>query len=219
MIDENTTVLALQNGLGNVEKISDVVNDNQIMFGVCEVGSDLEGPGHIKCHLVDGVIKIKPLNGIVDQKVESIVDAFAKSGINAILSMNVEEDIWAKLAVNGCANAVCSLTRLTAGNFAEQNESFSLMEDILREIVAVASAKNISLDYEKIIGFLRIQIPKAGSHYPSMAQDVMKKRLTEIESINGAVVREGKKLNVPVPVNETIVKLMTIIQNTYESQF
>ncbi|WP_169712878.1 ketopantoate reductase family protein [Psychrilyobacter atlanticus] len=219
MIDEDTTVLALQNGLGNVEIISEVVDNNQIMFGICEVGSDLKGPGHIKCHLLDGVIKIKPLNGTVDHKVENIVNTFAKSGVNAILSMDVEEDIWGKLAINGCFNAACALTRLKAGDFIGHNEGMALVEDILREIVAVARAKKISLDYDKIMGFIKIQLPKVGAHYPSMAQDAMNKRLTEIESINGAVAKEGKKFNVPVPVNETIVKLMSIIQNSYELQF
>ena len=133
--------------------------------------------------------------------------------------MDIEQAIWEKLGLNACFNATCALTRLNAGAFAGHKSSNDLIDNILKEIIAVAAAKGLVLDYDGLSTALKKASEMGGDHYPSLAQDVMHKRPTEIESLNGGIVAEGLKHNVPTPVNATIASLISIIEDTYEQQF
>ncbi|BCV23478.1 ketopantoate reductase family protein [Gelria sp. Kuro-4] len=220
MIQPDTRVLTLQNGLGNAEKIADVVGEDKVLFGVIDFASVLLGPGRISSELAKRTIHFKPLNNIVDDKVKQVEQVFRNARINAEISLEVERDIWRKLVINCNLNALCTVCRIRTGTLLDQGEiTQSLFKDITKEIVTVAGAKGINLDFEECMDFLNDLSSKVRGHYPSMTQDLMKKRKTEIEFINGAVVREGKKHGVATPVNETLYHLITILHNTYSDQF
>jgi len=220
MIEPDTRVLTLQNGLGNAEKIADVVGEDKVLFGVIDFASVLLGPGRISSELAKRTIHFKPLNNIVDDKVKQVEQVFRNARINAEISLEVERDIWRKLVINCNLNALCTVCRIRTGTLLDQGEiTQSLFKDITKEIVTVAGAKGINLDFEECMDFLNDLSSKVRGHYPSMTQDLMKKRKTEIEFINGSVVREGKKHGVATPVNETLCRLITILHNTYSDQF
>ncbi|MEH6451785.1 MAG: 2-dehydropantoate 2-reductase [Psychromonas sp.] len=219
MVDENTLLLALQNGIGHAETLSAVYPAAQIMFGFCEYGADLLGPGQVSPHLGKAIIAFQPASGVFTEAHQRIVQALSDAGFTANLSLDVEKETWEKLVMNGCFNASCALTRLKAGHFYEQQEAKALVADMLDEIIAVAAAKEIMLDAKMLTEKLSFVVQVAGDHHPSLAQDVMNKRMTEILSINGAIVHEGDRLNVPVPVNRTITRLVSILHATYEKQF
>ena len=220
MIAENTRVLTLQNGLGNPEKIAAVIGEEKVLFGVIDFASVLQGPGRISAELAKKTIHFKPLNNVIDDRVKQVEQVLQKAGINTDVDLEVERDIWRKLVINSNVNALASICRVRTGTLLDQGEvTQSLFRDITSEIVNVANAIWIDLELEECLQFLNDLLNSVRGHYPSMTQDIMKKRLTEIDFINGGVVKEGKKVGVPTPVNETLYRLITIIHNTYDKQF
>lgn len=215
MIGKDTVVLTLQNGLGNVEKIAEVVDISQVAFGVIEFSSILESPGIIRYELANGEIYTNTANGEKNAKFEQIIDIMSKSGLNATVSEHAEKRVWDKLVINANYNVLCATTGLKIGTLMGQEAGVQLMEGITKELVEVANKKNIALNYEECMDHLLVLGKKVSNHYPSMAQHVARKALTEIDFINGAVVREGKKVNIPTPVNETLVKILKVVENTY----
>lgn len=215
MIGKDTVVLTLQNGLGNVEKIAEVVDVSQVAFGVIEFSSILESPGIIRYELANGEIYTNTANGEKNAKFEQIIDIMSKSGLNATVSEHAEKRVWDKLVINANYNVLCAITGLKIGALMGQEAGVQLMEGITKELVEVANKKNIALNYEECMDHLLVLGKQVSNHYPSMAQHVARKALTEIDFINGAVVREGKKVNIPTPVNETLVKILKVVENTY----
>jgi len=216
MIGEDTIVLTLQNGIGNADKIAEVVDVSNIAFGVIEFSSVMIGPGAIRYELADGVIFAKTADGKDNQKFKNLVEQMSESALNVYISDDVDFRVWDKLIINANYNSLCAITGLTMGELMDQQQGMELMEDVTKELVAVANAKGIGLEFEAGMEHIKDLGAKVRNHYPSLTQDVARKVPTEIDFINGAIVREGKKNNIPTPVNETIVKLIKVIENTYE---
>lgn len=216
MIGEETVVLTLQNGIGNADKIAEIIDASQVSFGVIEFSSVLIGPGAIRYELADGQIFAKTLTGKENEKLEELMNRMNTSGLRASISEDVDFRVWDKLIINANYNTLCSITGLTMGELMAQECGMKLMKNITRELVDVANKKGIGLEFESGMEHIKDLGVKVSNHYPSMAQDVARKVPTEIDFINGAIVREGKKVNVPTPVNETIVNLIKVIENTYD---
>lgn len=217
MIDKNTMVITLQNGLGNSEKISSVVDKTQVAYGVMEFSAVMKGPGVITYELAKGNVFMGLEDEKEKNKLKDISLVFQKAGINAVVSDDAEERVWKKLVINSGFNPICAITALSIGSLMKEQEYIKLLEQVTSEVVTVANKKGIKLNYDDEIENLKSLGEMVKEHYPSMAQDVAHKKLTEIDFINGAVVREGNKLGVETPVNTTLVRLVKIIENTYEN--
>jgi len=219
MIGEDTYVLTLQNGIGNVEIINQVVDEKKILFGMTTLSSDLQGPGHIERTFHGrGLTQMKPLTSESNPQIEKVVESFNQSGIYTELSFEVEKKIWEKLIVNCCLNTVTAITRLHCGHVVEQDSAKFLLEGVTKELVEVANAKNIPLEYDYALKHLTEVAWEAYNHYPSMVFDLKFKRKTEIDLIAGSIVREGQKHDIPTPVNATLMSLIKIIENNYDNQ-
>lgn len=219
MIGEGTYVLTLQNGIGNVDIINQVVDEKKILFGMTTLSSDLQGPGHIECTFHGrGLTQMKPLTSVSNPQIEKIVETFNQSGIYTELSFEVERKIWEKLIVNCCLNCVTAITRLHCGHVVEQESAKFLLEAVTKELVDVANAKGIPLEYDYALKHLTDVAWEAYNHYPSMVFDLKFKRKTEIDLISGSIIKEGQKHNIPTPVNATLLSLIKIIENNYDNQ-
>jgi 2-dehydropantoate 2-reductase len=215
LIGVDTIVVGLQNGLGNVETIGATVPENQIVYGLCEVGADLVGPGHIAPHIADGVIRLKPMGREAEPRLAELIALLDEGGIHAEIDEDIDSAIWKKLALNASFNASCALTGTNAGEFGSHPMGRALIHAIVAEVVAVAEATGLRLDYEGLVSKALSASEQVGDHYPSMAQDFKSRRPTEIDAINGAVVREGARRGVPTPVNETITRLVKVSQDRF----
>jgi len=100
----------------------------------------------------------------------------------------------------------------------EQDSAKFLLEGVTKELVEVANAKNIPLEYDYALKHLTEVAWEAYNHYPSMVFDLKFKRKTEIDLIAGSIVREGQKHDIPTPVNATLMSLIKIIENNYDNQ-
>ena len=135
-------------------------------------------------------------------------------------SDNINDFIWGKAVNNIAINSACAIARLNIGSFLSEPKGWFITEQCIREVIAVANAKGIKLNFDTVTESIQKNtIPKFGSHYPSTAQDVMNKKTTEIETLNGAIVKYGKQLGIPTPYNECVAAFIQVIQNHYSDMF
>jgi 2-dehydropantoate 2-reductase len=212
----DAVVVTLQNGVGNLEILEHVFGKERILGGVTSEGATLLGPGKIR-HAGQGETIIGP-GGDPNGPAENLVSAFGQAGFKTKSVDNVRDLIWGKLIINVGINALTAITRLKNGRLPEVPGTRLVLKEAVKEAVAVAAAKNIQLPYPDPLGRV-IQVCEAtAGNMASMLQDVLKEKETEVDAINGAIVREGEALGVPTPVNLTLTSLVHAIQGTYKER-
>lgn len=216
MISDNTVVMTLQNGLGNTDRIVEFVKEENVGFGVIDFSSVLLGPGHISYHLGDARIACNTHTGNKNPRFNQLIEIMNNAGLDAYISEDANYGIWNKLIINANYNVLCGITGIKMGELTDLEYSWTLMEGITKELVEVANKKGINLNYDEAIEHIKDLGVKLPLHYPSLAQDVARRVPTEIDSLNGAIVKEGKKVGVATPYNKVVYNLLKIIENTYE---
>ncbi|MFC1825289.1 ketopantoate reductase family protein [Thermodesulfobacteriota bacterium] len=211
-----TMVVTLQNGVGNLEMMEEVFGGKRVLGGVTAEGATLLGPGRIR-HAGQGDTIIGP-GGAADSPAEKIVAAFQRADFNARSAENVHELIWGKLIINVGINALTAITRLKNGRLGEMDSTRKIMAKAVNEAVTVAKEKGIHLPYPEPLDRVLEVCRATSGNIASMLQDVLKERLTEVDFINGAIVREGKARGIPTPVNSTLTYLVKAIQESYQER-
>ncbi len=213
-IGPDTLVLTLQNGLGNIEAITAHVDSRQVLAGVTSNGCTLLGPGRIR-HAGVGTTHIGPVTGVMTPAVAGVVDLFNGAGLTTEASPNAVGMLWTKLVTNVGINALTAITGLLNGQLLEHSELLEIMDGAIAEVERVAVARGIRLEVEDPKGHVRQVCRATAANRSSMLQDVSNKRRTEIDAINGAVVREATDLNINVPYNRILTNLVKVIEKTY----
>ena len=216
MIGPHTTIITLQNGLGNVENITSAYPANRVVFGLTTLTCEMLGPGKIEASYSNrGETYLWPADRRPNEAVAPFCTHLNAGGINAALAPDIELRIWKKLIVNCCLNTMCAITGLTVGKLIEQPSCWPLLDGVADEISAVAIAKRIPLEREIARDFLRHVAEEARAHYPSMLIDVRRRRQTEVDCLNGAVLREAGRLGIPAPYNQALYSTIRVIESTY----
>lgn len=210
---ENTVFLTLQNGLGNEEAICKQVDRRKVILGVTGQGATLLGPGHIR-HAGWGKTYVGELDEKITDRVTQIAQVFRKAGIETEVSSHIHDLVWEKLLVNVGINALAALTGLKNGQLLDYPETVRLMEALVSEAVEVTRRKEIQID-ENPMNRVKVVIEATRENRCSMGQDLDYKRRTEIDAINGAVVREAKSLSISVPFNRAITDLVKVIEKRF----
>ncbi|MGG4774768.1 ketopantoate reductase family protein [Paenalcaligenes sp. Me52] len=215
-ITPNTVVVSLQNGLGNTDLMKQVLNPAQIVYGFSTLTSDLVEPGHIHvtCDLSLHTA-MWPLNHQPSPALQRLCELMNQAGLNTSISANVEHDIWMKLLVNASLNSLCGILQQTVGQVVNTPESRQLLDRIVFETADVAQAKGLAISREKALQHVLHVAEFTRDHIPSMAIDIRNRKPTEIEAINGAIVRQGQQLNVATPVTEFAANLVRSLQQHY----
>jgi 2-dehydropantoate 2-reductase len=215
IIGEDTWVLSVQNGAGNVEILTEVLgSDSHVLGGVfwCVV-TPLE-LNRLSWVVGTGGLKIGPATGVVTPEVEEIAGVLRTTGVDVAVSDNVQQVIWGKVLQN-VPLALGTALRLTNDEYAAYPHAKELIVKMAEECVAVTRAAGIALDQngDPIEGLVAViqKFHESGTKPKcSMLQDLEKGWRTEIDAINGSIVREGKRLGVPTPVNEVMVALVKV---------
>ena len=211
---EDTVFLTLQNGLGNEEAICKAVDPKKVMLGVTNHGATLLGPGLIR-HAGWGETHIGELNGRVTERANQIALIFQRAGIKTLVSPQIYDLVWEKLLINIGINALTALTGLKNGQLLDYSETVRLMKVLVSEAVKVAKGKGIQIKgdpFEKV----RTVAEVTKENRSSMGQDFDYKRRTEIDAINGAIVKEAENLGISVPHNQTITDLIKVIEKNFK---
>jgi 2-dehydropantoate 2-reductase len=216
IIRPDTAVMTLQNGVGNVEKLTEVLDTGVILGGVTSEGATLLDAGKIR-HAGKGETVIGSKTDTTG-RVGEIVSVLNTAGFEARSVGVIDDLIWGKLIINVGINALTAIARLKNGRLPEIVGTRRIMEAAVKEAVAVADAKNIRLPYPDPIDRVIEVCRKTSGNIASMLQDVLKERATEVDFINGAIVEAGASLDIPTPVNATLTALVKAIESTYHER-
>lgn len=203
----NTIAITLQNGVGNIESIGSLIGAENVMAGTTAHGATMLGPGKIR-HAGVGKTMIGELSGVRSKRINEIAEVFSAAGLEVEVSENVLGLVWDKLLVNVGINALTGITKLTNGEILAHPEIEGILEEAVKEGIAVANAKGIVLRFTDPVAHTKEVCKATAVNKSSMLQDVLNHKRTEIDMINGAIVREGKSTGLATPVNQVLCALI-----------
>jgi 2-dehydropantoate 2-reductase len=199
-------VLCLQNGVDNADRLRAVLPGHAVAAAVVYVATEMAGPGHLKHHgRGDLVIEPSALS-------ETVAQALIAAGVPTEVSSNVRGALWAKLILNSAYNAVSAIAQLPYGKTVQGVGIKDVMRDVVAECLAVAKAEGV-----EVAGDVHAAVDKlAGSmpnQYASTAQDLARGKPTEIDYLNGLIVKRGDALGVPVPANRVLWAMVKLLES------
>lgn len=202
VVGPDTVIVTLQNGLGNAQRVREAFPAQHVLYGLTTLTSDRVAPGTISPRsTAAGVTDVWTLDPSKLGPVEAFVALLNRGGIAARVTPDIDRSIWKKLAVNCAFNALCAVTDLSCGQLSDQPAIWPVLDGICDEVVALAAAEGVAIDRADARGFLRDVAAASRAHHPSMVQDVRAGRRTEIENLNGAVLRGSERHGLAAPFN------------------
>ena len=202
----------LQNGYGNEDVAREVLSKANIVRILTNNGAYIESPG-VVVHAGLGETFIGGVYGIDSQYyAKELADIINRSGLPARAVDNIEELIFMKLVVNAVINPLTAILNVKNKAIVEDKHLRELAGDIVREVVAVAKAKGIKLDHEKALNMVLEVAKKTGENISSMLQDIRRGKRTEIDFINGAIVKLAEKYKMNTPINKCLYMLVKAVE-------
>jgi len=206
-------MVSLQNGLGNLETIAEIIGRDKAIAGRVIFGAELIKPGRVKVTVyADKVVLGSLKDGVPLEKLKEIADLFNNSGIPSIETEEIQKFIWGKVLYNGALNALSCLLEVNYGTLLENPQTKTIMEDTIRETFKIIQKKGIAVDWKEAkeyIGELfKHLIPATYEHFSSMLQDKRNGKKTEIDALNGKVVAMAEEMEIDLPVNRVITSLV-----------
>ena len=207
LVDSSTVVASLQNGWGNGDVLAGVFPPEQIVVGVTYNSGTVLEIGRV-AHPGVGPTTIGSFTDGEGGGPERLAEALMDGGLEATVASPIRPEIWKKLILNAATLPTAALIGMNAGALTAQPEMKELVSETAREAVAVARALGYDIDEQERIDAIHGLLERAGPARGSMLQDFEAGRRTEIDVINGAVVRAAGDKDVPVPINRAFVALV-----------
>lgn len=198
--------LTLQNGMGNVEILADVLGNERVIPGLTFHSGDLTGPGKVT-HTNEGPTYLGELDGARSDRLLELNDLMGRANLKPQIESDIMTTIWSKFVHNCGINAVCAITDLRPGDIQDVPEVDAFQTRILEEVLALAAAKGVVLPEEDPIDVVK-EYCSTKFHRVSMVQHLKRGRLTEIDALNAYVARESGALGLTAPYNDSLAKLV-----------
>ncbi|HYD77175.1 2-dehydropantoate 2-reductase [Ramlibacter sp.] len=204
-LDRGALVLCLQNGVDNADRLRTVLPGHAVAAAVVYVATEMAGPGHLKHH-GRGELVIEPL-----ARSSGVAQALAQAGVPTEISDNVRGALWAKLILNCAYNAVSAIAQRPYGENVRSEGIPEVMRDVVAECLAVARAEGVQVpgDIDAAVHRIAETMP---TQFSSTAQDLARGKRSEIDFLNGLVVRRGEALGIPTPANRVLWALVKLIE-------
>ena len=200
IIDKKTILMSLQNGLNNIEKINRFVKKENIIIGITTNGA---------IFLDNGVIEHTGIGNTIiggyNQNIKDVINIFNKAGINTAINNNIIKEIWIKAIINSSINPLTAIFDCKNGYLLKNPILNNLVKKICIESTKVANSIDIKLNYKDMIKKTKQVIIGTADNYSSMLQSCKKNKRSEIDSINGNIVKIGNSNNIDVLLNESLV--------------
>jgi 2-dehydropantoate 2-reductase len=209
VIGAGTYLMTLQNGLGNDEAMARHIARERVIAGVSTLPSDLLGPGRVRSH-GEGGSKIYPAFGGDTAFAQRVANLLTAGMLPTVLEPNIHAAIWSKAIFNAAMNTLCALTLRTPGFLGAHEESQALIRTVVLEGVAAANASGVAIEAQPILDLTVVSMTDHADHEASMLQDVKAGRRTEVDAINGAIVRAARAGGVATPVTEMLWRLVKL---------
>ena len=213
LLSRSATLVSLQNGVDNAEKIRAAGID--AISAVVYVAASVPEPAHIK-HVGRGDLVVGPRNA----RTETFAALFERAGVACRISDNIDGELWTKLIWNCALNTISALGRAKYGQIAASEDARKVVDTAVNEVLAVAASARIELPGVEspqagMAGALGIATQMAGA-ISSTGQDLLRGKRTEIDSLNGYISRRGAELGVPTPVNHALYALVKLAEESNE---
>ena len=216
LFHDDSVAISFQNGLGNEEMIAEVIGAERVLGGVTAQGASIEGPGCIRSY-ADLPSQIGQMEGGVSERATAIARVFSEHGLETTPSRHIRHDIWKKLMVNVGVSAMSGITNRTIGAAIAIPWLRRMCYGAVAEAVPVAQADGVPMSHEESREVLDLVTGPGGTggNKSSLCVDILNRRPTEIDVINGAVVARGERYGIETPINATLVALVKGIESHY----
>jgi 2-dehydropantoate 2-reductase len=201
---KDSTIVTLQNGIGNADTIAEFIPRTRIVYGSTTIGATKLDERTVS---YGGGVEIT-IGGRDGGRVNRLRDLLEGLGLSVAVHPNPDEAVWRKAIINAGINPLGALLGVPNGRLVRDVHAASLMESLVSEAVSVSHALGIELDPAEMISAAKNVCEKTAANLCSMLQDLKAGRRTEIESINGVIVRYGREHGVPTPVNDAVCRLV-----------
>lgn len=194
--------LTLQNGWGNYEILQKILGHGRTALGVTTVGARMQEPGYVQ-YTGKGKVSLG-----AHANIDGIAGLLRQAEFDVEVVPDPKSLLWGKLVINAAINPLTALLRLRNGELLERPGAHELLARAAREAAAVATGQGVRLPYPDPVAAVEEVACNTASNHSSMLQDVLRGAITEVEAINGAIVRMGVELGIPTPVNEILWQLV-----------
>jgi 2-dehydropantoate 2-reductase len=198
-------VLSLQNGVENADRLRALL-PQEVISAVVYVGTEMAGPGHVRHH-GGGELVIEP-----SKAGDDVAGALIAAGVPTVISDNVRGALWEKLILNCAYNALSAITQLPYGRLVKGEGITAVMRDIVDECLAVAKADRVTIPGDVDAAVRKIAETMAGQ-YASTAQDLARGKRSEIDHLNGLILRRGEALGIATPANRLLHAIVKLIES------
>jgi 2-dehydropantoate 2-reductase len=216
VLNPSAAVLAFQNGVDGAERISAIL-ENPVFSAALVVSCFMAGPGHVH-HNGRGEVLLgdwfpgRPDAAARAEALREIIATLKRGSIKASLADDIRVTLWTKLAMNCGYNALSALCRSRYDRLVATDASRNLMRTIVEELVAVGRADGVALDFDLVLQGVMDLAAGFPAAISSTGQDIAEGRPTEIDDLNGFVVRRGRALGLPTPLNETLQRMIKVLE-------
>jgi 2-dehydropantoate 2-reductase len=203
IVQSNTLILPLQNGILAVDELCEVIDKSNILGGLCRIISKIESPGVINHLGITPTIVFGELDKSNSKRIQDIKKLFDKAGINPQISTDINSDLWKKF-IAICVSGLLAVTKTTYGEIRELKETRQMMIDLLNEIYALSQRIGINIESDFIYKTVSFIDTFPYDSTSSLTRDVWEGKPSEIDYQNGTVVRLGEKYGVDTPINRFV---------------
>ena len=208
LIDTDTTVLSIQNGLGGPQTAAKILGAEKVTVGVVGgFGASIKEPGYAH-HNGWELLRLGELSGPITSRLRTIASTWESGGFRVECFDDIDQLVWEKLICNVCFSGTCTITGLTIGEVMEDSDAWFCASRCAQEAYNIAIAKNINVRINDPIDYVRNFGSKIPGAKPSMLLDALAGRMSEIDAINGAIASAGIEVSVETPFNSVISALV-----------
>jgi len=212
MIGPDTTVVSMQNGIGNVETLAGIVGKARTVGAMAIFGAAVPEPGSVEVTVIASETLVGEIDGHPTSRAMELARMLDGAGIPTKPSDNIMREIWYKALYNIALNPLSAIFQVTYGQIADNPDTRWLISEMILEAFSVAEAAGVDLGMATPDEYLQIlwnrKLPPTRDHRSSMLQDIVSGKRTEIDYINGKVVELGREYGIPTPYNNAIVKIV-----------
>jgi 2-dehydropantoate 2-reductase len=212
LVDADTVVLPIQNGLGSLDVVAEVLGDERVIAGIAGgFGASIVAPGHVHHHGLE-LVRLGERRGPASARVERIAAVWRDAGFTVATCDDVDRLVWEKLICNVCFSGTCTVLDATIGEVLDDPDAWLVASACAREAYDVAVASGVALGFDDPIAHVTAFGERIPGARPSMLLDRLAGRPCEIDVINGAIPPRAAAVGVDSPVNTVVTALVKALE-------
>jgi 2-dehydropantoate 2-reductase len=208
LLKSDTPVLSIQNGLGGPETAARVLGRERVMVGVVGgFGASMRGPGHAHHNGME-LVRLGEFGGPITARLKQVEETWRSAGFRVKVFDDIDQLVWEKLVCNCSLSGPCAVSDMTTGEVMADPDMAKISAACATEAFNVAKKKGVKLGFDDPVAYTRDFASKIPKAKPSVLLDLLSRRKSEIDVINGSIPRVGKEVGITAPVNEAITALV-----------